>query len=1712
MPWQAGTSYTIVVTLLNLDDSVLELYDTDRTTQLAQNDDFGDTLASALDWTCPVTGTYYIKVRGYDTSNRGTFSLAVQPTATNGGQPGGNDACVAPVQLSGAGEIDFTDSYQDNTVCQWTVTCPAGNEVALTIDSLDVEAGYDYLDITAGRAAAPVAHLTGSTLPNPATFTSAGQTTATISFTSDESVASRGFHLSYGCSVSSGQTAGGACTPVTVGARPDEGNIDTASGSITYCLTATGGTTYQISVDLETLSDSILTLFAPDGLTQLAQNDDYGSGLSSYLEWTAPADGVYRIQVSGYGTETGTFLMTVSTGGDNPCSAGGVTLSQDNGNIFFSNAYEAGVTCHWTVTCNDGSPTLEFQAFDTESDYDFVTLYDGPTARAPQLVHLSGTMQTLPQTSAAATGSSMYVEFTSDDSVGGQGFDASWECRRTGGGGTGTSVTTQTATPLSPGRPTPGTVSTPGAPVPYSLVAEGGVTYEVDVSLQTLSDSTMQILDRDGQTVLSENDDYGDGLSSHITWTAPLSGTYFVLVSGYGTETGSFTVIATANTGTSGGATGNPCSGGLVLSARSDVVSYRPRGQYEQNAMCSWEINCGTDQVTWTFTSFDTEGGFDYVTLFEGQCDECAQAAVIATLSGGMDDLEQLSFSSTGTSMTIQFTSDGSISNDGFEGSYACGTPPESPYARGRANTHTPPPPPPSTGSPGTVNHHDSSGASDCEDGASPISENAKLSDAQINALAGGGEKIFKLVSPGENLEPRATYYLRSQSAYTDTSPGMGLLPVQWSLDWQSGGWSAPNPQCASSPADCFDTFAQFGQQNGGNTCNRIFTDYSGEVGCFPLTGQRCFSDGFECGHQLISDFELRVQTSFCTGAGIVAMSPPGVGSFSTRCDSEGFAKVLQVHTTAYTPTAEAIAPSSITQCNSGSASRVGPLYCSSITPYTVQTGVHCDAYNAGCSNFGSTTGPGTGVGGGALQCVQAVGPSQRLWSDRQYAWTDGPTDILDGVWSYVMVPLEAGSGAPCPTEGGFRGAVAEEATIAVCCANHCAGNPVPTGANGWQEHPGQWSIDGHPGTPCTFFETRIPAGEYNICCESCWASGVFFAHPSDQHLSANGPGHQDTTADCTGIDTTAKLSDAQINSVAPGAPKIFKIVSPGEGSAPRAMYYMRSAHDYVDTRPGMGLLPVSWSDHDWRSGNWDNAASCSKQRVDSECLFGNTCNRIFTDYSSEIGCYPNTGQRCFNDGAPCGHQLIQDFELWIRAEALPGGASTSSCAEIGQAGVHTISPPGIDPFQARCDEDGFMKILQISDSAYTPSADAIAADKITQCNPGVGLRSGALYCASLTPDISASASVPCRAGQTCTARTPTRCIAAVLGSEALWSDRDYAWEEGPGDILDGAWTYVRVPLEVGHGAPCPHEGGFRGTVAETATVAICCANHCAAGLNVPVSSDGAVFSEHPGMFSITQHDGAPCTFYEARITPGDYQICCSTCWASGAFFANPSSTHLSADTTCSPITTDAKLSDAQINSVAPRRAKIFKLLSPGENDEPRGEYFMRSTRDYQDTMPGLGLLPVEWARDGWQSGDWNAAAGSDGTPGSCTAQRIDTECLYGNTCERIFTDYSSAVGCYPDQGQRCFNDGVSCGHQLIEDFEMWVRAEEPLGTGSSSCASIGQAGVFTITPMNVPPFRARCDGPHAVCYCCSVLLWLTATVFLAHHIACVRVLQAMDS
>ena len=99
---------------------------------------------------------------------------------------------------------------------------------------------------------------------------------------------------------------------------------------------------------------------------------------------------------------------------------------------------------------------------------------------------------------------------------------------------------------------------------------------------------------------------------------------------------------------------------------------------------------------------------------------------------------------------------------------------------------------------------------------------------------------------------------------------------------------------------------------------------------------------------------------------------------------------------------------------------------------------------------------------------------------------------------------------------------------------------------------------------------------------------------------------------------------------------------------------------------------------------------------------------------------------------------------------------------------------------------------------------------------------------------------------------SPTECYDNVEAGTPLWMDRNYAWIDGPSDLIDGGWTYFRVSLEPGAGAPCSdpqnpnangREGGFDGNIAADATIAICCANHCGQ-VNTPIDQD--VLSSNP--------------------------------------------------------------------------------------------------------------------------------------------------------------------------------------------------------------------------------------------------------------------------
>eukprot|EP01043_Picozoa_sp_COSAG02_P045391 COSAG02_NODE_4143_length_5719_cov_8.765480_2_plen_1748_part_01 len=106
------------------------------------------------------------------------------------------------------------------------------------------------------------------------------------------------------------------------------------------------------------------------------------------------------------------------------CTAGNVI--DDSGEIIIQD-YDHNLDCSWTLICSDGAPSLSFDTFETEANFDFVYLFEGadPTG-LPLVWGLSGSGHT--NTYESSTSASLYLQFTSDYSVSRAGFSATFGC------------------------------------------------------------------------------------------------------------------------------------------------------------------------------------------------------------------------------------------------------------------------------------------------------------------------------------------------------------------------------------------------------------------------------------------------------------------------------------------------------------------------------------------------------------------------------------------------------------------------------------------------------------------------------------------------------------------------------------------------------------------------------------------------------------------------------------------------------------------------------------------------------------------------------------------------------------------------------------------------------------------------------------------------------------------------------------------------------------------------------------------------------------------------------------------------------------------------------------------------------------------------------------------------------------------------------------
>ena len=292
-----------------LGDPLIKLIGPDGV-EIAMDDDGGGNLNSSLEFTAPTTGNYFIEARGFMEEAAGDYVL----TALEGDTPANVSTDLSlnaegdyrEGVLSPAGDKDWyrleltegqsvriglSSAETNDTIGDPMVVLYDANGAELARDDDGGDGLNSWLEHTATTAGPVFVEARG--------------------FTDD--AAGR-----YVISVNAGEVGDNAEMAEYL-APNGEGRISIIGheGDVDwFALDLIEGRPYRIYVDSyepSPLADPLLTLLDENG-NQLAQDDDGGAGLGSYLAFTSVTGGRYYAAVSGYGGGQGRYyIRTVDT-------------------------------------------------------------------------------------------------------------------------------------------------------------------------------------------------------------------------------------------------------------------------------------------------------------------------------------------------------------------------------------------------------------------------------------------------------------------------------------------------------------------------------------------------------------------------------------------------------------------------------------------------------------------------------------------------------------------------------------------------------------------------------------------------------------------------------------------------------------------------------------------------------------------------------------------------------------------------------------------------------------------------------------------------------------------------------------------------------------------------------------------------------------------------------------------------------------------------------------------------------------------------------------------------------------------------------------------------------------------------------------------------------------------------------------------------------
>jgi hypothetical protein len=585
------------------------------------------------------------------------------------------DPCEGTLEYSdGEGLLDFDSGHGNNEDCRWQLTCTDGAPI-VTFTTFNTEANFDYVNVYDGTTTDDVriGRFHGTSLPDP--VTSSGSALL-VQFDSDGSVTRDGFHASWECGDAAPPPPPDPCAETLAVGDGGHLDFDASYGNGEDCR-------WLVSCDsgVPTVSFNSFQTEAGWDYVNIYEGDSTDAERIARLHGGAtPPDvttegSVLLVQFTSDGSVTRDGFHATATCGEyvepepDPCF-GGATLT-DGGDIDMDEGHSNGQDCRWTLQCNEGAPTVSFNSFQTEANFDYVNIYDGDTTDDPRVARLHG--GDTPD-DVTASGGVMLVQFTSDGSVTQDGFHATYTC---------------------------GDAAPPPPPDPcvddgIALANEGDLDYDsghgnnhdcrwyltCDSGVPTVTFNSFNTEGNfdyvnvyDGTTIEDERIGrfHGNGLSN-VGDPPLIAGSGSALVVQF-TSDGSVTRDGFHATLTCGDAPPppppNPCIDGVTLTDGAEIDFPAGSGSYGNGQDCSWTLSCSSGSPTLSFTEFNTEGNFDYVYVYDGAStgDDQLTDRLHGNLNGALPD----DLTGSGDTVLLRLTTDGSVTRAGFVSSFACG-------------------------------------------------------------------------------------------------------------------------------------------------------------------------------------------------------------------------------------------------------------------------------------------------------------------------------------------------------------------------------------------------------------------------------------------------------------------------------------------------------------------------------------------------------------------------------------------------------------------------------------------------------------------------------------------------------------------------------------------------------------------------------------------------------------------------------------------------------------------------------------------------------------------------------------------------------------------------------------------------------------------------------------------------------------------------------